>query len=123
MDQRPDRLSNHHVLHEAWAWDSFKAAKQLRDVRSLIPRIPRDIHTDLHEACPHVPILGAHALLGVQRHFEPTGFVLDDMDGLMSAIEKASRNPRAHMLERDLAGLAIEAIELQRPFIKEGLIR
>jgi hypothetical protein len=118
-----NRLSNHHILHEAWAWNSNIRAKELRDTRSLIPRIPRDVHDELHEACPHVPILGSYALAATVKHFEPTGDTMRDMDGVMSAIERASRHPRAHMIERDLAGLAIEAIDLQRPYIRKGLIR
>jgi hypothetical protein len=118
-----NRLSNHHIMHERFAWTSRPEAKELRDTRSLIPRIPRDIHDELHIQCPHVPLLGSYALQNVARLFEPTGRTLDDMDGLMSAIERASRHPRAHMIERDLAGLAIEAIDLQRPFVRKGLIR
>ncbi len=116
-------MSRHHILHERFAWTARGEAKRLRDTQSLIPRIDRELHDELHLACPHVPLLGSHALQAVNHIFEPTGNTMDDMDGLMSAIERASRHPRAHMIERDLAGLAIEAIDLQRPFIKKGLSR
>lgn len=115
--------SRHHVLHEAWTWTARPDAKHLRDTPALIPRIPRDIHDELHENSPHVPILGSYALRSVAGLFHTSGDTLKDMDELMSCIERASRNPRAHMIERDLAGLAIEAIELQRPYIIKGITR
>lgn len=115
--------SRHHIMHEGWAWTARPDAKRLRDTQSLIPRIPRDVHNELHAHCPHVPLLGSYALRSINSIFVPTGDTLKDMDEIMSCIERASRNPRAHMVERDLAGLAIEAIDLQRPYIKKGLTR
>jgi hypothetical protein len=41
------------------------------------------------------------------------------MDNLMLAIEKAGNHPRAHIVEKKLAELAVWAIDLQRPFIAE----
>jgi hypothetical protein len=116
-------LSRHHILHERWSWTARPDAKRLRDTPSLIPNIPRDIHDELHDKCPHVPLLGSYALRNVAGIYVPTGDTLKDMDGLMSCIERASRNPRAHLIERDLAGLAIEAIDMQRPYIIGGLTR
>lgn len=117
-----DRMSRHHILHEHTAWASRGDARDLRNTQSLIPRIPTEVHRELHEQCPHVPLLGSYALRAINNDlFVPTGRTLQDMDGLMSAIERASRHPRVHMIERDLAGLAIEAIDLQRPFIRKGL--
>ena len=114
-------MSAHHILHERVAWDSRKESKSLRDTHSLIPRIDRKLHDELHQACPHVPLLGSYALQHVRREFEPTGNTLQDMDGLMNAIESASRHPKAHEIERNLAEFDISAIDLQRPFIRYAM--
>lgn len=119
------RNNRHHVLHEEWTWNANKWAHDLRVTPSLVVTMPTEIHRELHAACPHVPILGSYALQAVNRLFVPSHNrdTLKDMDSLQVAIDKASKSPRAHMLERDLAGLAIEAIDLQKPFIREGIIR
>lgn len=98
-------------------------ATKLRGIPSLIPTIDREVHEELHRECPPVPLLGAHALRGVLNRFTPTNDVLRDMDGLMSAIEQSTRDYRFHPIERELAGLAIEAIDLQRPYIIDGIVR
>lgn len=53
--------------------------------------------------------------------FKPTGDTFRDIEGLMWAFEDTGRRPKAHPIERELADLAIEAVDLQRPFIREGL--
>lgn len=116
-------MSRHHILFEASAYNSRPEARALRTTHSLIPRIDRDIHDDLHTFCPSVPLLGSQALLKVCEYFNPTGDTMRDMDGLMSAIERSTRSRSFHPLERDLGGLAIESIETQRPYIEKGLTR
>lgn len=44
------------------------------------------------------------------------------MDELCYAIGQAAKHPLLHDIERAQAELTIEAIELQRPFIQEGLV-
>lgn len=113
----------HHILHHRQEWSLRPYARQLRETPSLIPRIDRDAHESLHANCPPVPLLGHYALMGTVARFQPTGDTLRDISGLQSAMEQATRSSRFHPIERDLAGLAIEALDLQIPFIKEGLIR
>lgn len=112
----------HHILNPRLEWSLRPAARRLRGMPALIPRIDREAHEALHEHCPPVPLLGVYALMGTLERFEPTGYVPDDMDLLMQSIEKATRHRKVFALERDLAGLAIEAIELQRPYIIQGLV-
>lgn len=113
-------MSKHHILHERASWSARPEFKQLRGTPSLIPRIDRDVHDALHAHCPAVPILGSHAMRRVNMLFEPTGDTFEDIDGLSRAFDKATKHPRAHQLERDLAGLAIETMRLQIPYIREG---
>ena len=116
-------MSRHHILHERASWNARPEFKQLRGTPSLIPRIDRDVHDDLHANCPAVPILGSYAMRRVNMLFEPSGNTFEDIDRLSSAFDRATRHPRAHQLERDLAGVAIETIRLQIPYLKDGLWR
>lgn len=113
----------HHIINPRAEWTLRPAGREIRNTQSLIPRIDREIHEAIHDECPPVPLLCYNALKLTVQKFEPVHNTLKDMDNLMSAIEQATRHPRTHPIERDLAGLAIEAIDLQRPYIMEGLIR
>lgn len=45
---------------------------------------------------------------------------LGNLDNYMRSIEEASKHHRASDLERDMAGLTMFALDLQRPYIKSG---
>lgn len=113
----------HHILNSRVEWTLRPHAAKLRGTPSLIPTLDREVHEELHRECPPVPLLGAYALRGTLERFVPTHDVLRDMDGLMEAIERSSRHRMVHPIERDLAGLAIEAIDMQRPYIIDGIIK
>ena len=81
----------------------------------------REVHEELHKNTPGVPLLGYRALQLVNREFIPSDTVLRSIDNLMKAFEIASRHPRAHPIDRDLAMLAVEAVELQRSYVRRGL--
>jgi len=108
----------HHILHNKQEWSLRPEAKALRETPSLIPRIDRDVHNEIHRVCPPVPILGFHALRRTIREFQPTPELFSSMDNLMFAMEAAARDPRSHKIESDLAMLAVQAIDLQRPILK-----
>jgi len=79
-------------------------------------------HTALHKAVSVVPLPDRHTIQRVASDFIPVrGDYLATMEALMESIDKASRHHRTQPLERDLACLAMRAIELQMPFVAEGL--
>lgn len=112
----------HHILNTRAHWLSSNEAKQLRNEKSLVPRIYRCIHNDLHAECPAVPLLGYHTLRRTLNEFYPQRETLPSIDNLLFAIDLAADHPKAHPIERQLASLAMQAIELQKPFIREGLV-
>lgn len=113
------RKDKHHIVHYGLEWSLRPQAKQIRETPSLIPETPRDFHDYIHESVPAIPLLGYHALLHTLSRFEPTNDTIQTLDSLMTAIEYAEHHPKAHDIERDLARLAINALDLQRPFILE----
>lgn len=112
----------HHILHLRQEWTLRSNAERLRESPPLVPEIPRDIHEEIHANVPPVPLLGHHALAHIVKAYEPVrGDTLTSMDNLLFAMEAAARHERAHPIERNLAELAIQAVDLQRPYIREGL--
>jgi hypothetical protein len=114
-------IHGHHIVHPAKEWTLRPEAQRIRETKSLIPRLDPEVHNRLHRNSSPIPVLGYHALQIVQREFEPTEFVLETVDALEYAIEQAGKHPRAYRVERGVARLAIEAIEMQRPFLEEAL--
>lgn len=112
------RPSSHHLLFERWGWSAREEAQYLRTTPTLIPRIDREVHNALHEACPPVPLLGAYTLRTVASLFEPKQTTLGSIDSLSVAIKEASKNKNAHYIERELCELAVRALRLQIPFLR-----
>lgn len=47
---------------------------------------------------------------------------MQTMDEVCYAIDKAAEHPSVHPIERGVAELAIQAVQIQKPFIEEGLV-
>lgn len=112
---------SHHLLHHRQEWSLRPEAAAIREHPSLIPRMNRELHEELHRKCPPVPLLGFYALKRTLSVWRPQQNVLDSLDGLVVAIEDAARHEKSHPIESELAHLAISALELQRPFIELSL--
>lgn len=111
-------LERHHILFNKRAWTSYREAETLREERSLIVPLEHDAHKELHKNVPIVPLLGYYGLVAVRNNFEAGSDPLESIDNLQLVIEKAKKHPRAHSIEKSLAELAIEALELQKQFIE-----
>lgn len=116
-------MSRHHLLFEKANWNATEPGRKLRITPSLIPRIDRDVHTELHDNTASIPVLGHSAMLGVLMRFHPTGDTLKDMDYFALALDRATKTPRAHQSERDIAGIAIEEFLSQKQYVIEGMLR
>jgi hypothetical protein len=88
----------------------------------LIAVLDTDTHRALHRACPGVPPPDIFTAQRIRRdyvgHHDPNVAV----ERYMRAVESAIQSPKNHPIERALAELTIMAVDLQRPFIREGLI-
>lgn len=111
----------HHILHERYVWNSRPESAALRAEQSLIPVIPRRTHDLIHATVPAVPLLPLHGLMRVWSSFEPGHNTMQSVDNLMTTIEQATKHPKMKPLERELCHLAVRAIDLQRPLLREGI--
>lgn len=108
------RRDRHHILHARQEWSLRPEAAALRETPQLIPLIDRDVHDEIHRLAPTVPLLSYHVMKNTVARFEPQPTTVETMDDLMLCIDRAARHPRAHRIERALAHIAIEALEIQR---------
>lgn len=79
--------------------------------------LERSVHQELHRNVPVVPLLSHYTLQAVRTQYDPKTPPEDALDELMLAMERAKGHRKAHKLEKDMADLAIHAIDLQRPYI------
>ena len=113
------KTNRHHILNTKSDWESNSDAKILRLTPILIPEIQIEQQELINQYCPAVPLLGRYALMQTVNEFEPNpNSTLKSVDRLLIAIDHASRHPRAHEIERTLCQLAIQAIEMQKEFLK-----
>lgn len=113
------KADKHHILHERVEWTARPQARSLRERPELVPTIDRDVHDEIHRIAPAVPLLGYYALSRVNGIYRPVrGDTIASLDNLLLAIEDAGKHPKAHRVERGIAGLAIEALETQRAILR-----
>ena len=114
----------HHVLFYDREWSVAPDSASVRQTPELIPPLYRDPHDELHANVPYVPTLGRHLMALVNRDLLVVrGDYIRSIESLMFEIEEKARDRRVSIIEREVAGVAIHAIGLQIPFIREGLIK
>ena len=120
----PEKGNRHHILFPRKLHDAHPDTKALRREQLLIPNMAVIGHTALHAEVAIVPPLDRFTAGRVRRDFYP---VRDNhiatIEELMRSIEIASKHPKTRSIEVENAQVAIHAIELQIPFIREHLIR
>lgn len=116
---------SHHVIHERVPWEVRPSGKFIRRIPALVPYILRDDHETIHRNCPPIPVLGYAALQLVANRMQDHRHEIDTftaLDHLKNSFEYAGRHHRAHPIERELAFLAIEAIETQEPYLRDAIL-
>lgn len=109
---------NHHLLNPRVEWTARPQSTRLREMYTF--SLDRQVHEELHRNTPQVPLIGYYALVRTLRDVNPTKDPLHDIDDLTRAIEQSTKHYRTHPIERELGMLAVEAIQLQKPFILGG---
>jgi len=116
MERKP-RTDKDHLLWTESHWSSTPDAQALRTTPSLIVELDRDDHEEKHRTVPPVPLLGHYAIRRTLNVYEPGRNPVESLDNLLSAIEQSANHPKAHIIEKHLAELAIWALDLQHPFV------
>ena len=82
-----------------------------------------DAHKALHNKVSFVPLPGRHFLHRLEEKFVDDVDPVKRMGNILVAAEHALIHPQMTYIEHDTAELMIEALSLQLPFIREGVIR
>lgn len=115
--------SFHHGLHTRATYDSQESTKRLRANPWLIMPLDEQTHRELHREIPTIPLLSPQMGMLVLREFEPVqGNYVASMYALMGTIGEAIKHPRAKPIEKAIGELTIDALELQIPYMQEGLV-
>ena len=113
--------NRHHALFPRRLHEVNINTRELRRTHSLIPKLQVVGHMALHDTIEFVPPLDRITAAYVMHDFEP---VDDDsiksIEQLMLSIERAANNAKGvGVIGLANAELAVYALELQLPFIKE----
>lgn len=115
MKVKQDR---HHILHTGAEWNLRPETRMLRETPQLVPVIERPIHDEIHRLSPAVPLLSYYVMKQTVSLFEPQATTVETIDNLMMAIDTSGNHYRAHRIERELAQLAIQTLEIQRDILR-----
>ena len=116
------RHNRHHVIHHRVDWTARPESEYIREHPSLIFDMEVPLHNETHRSSPPVPLLGVFALQTIVRDWRPdVRDKLRSLENLQRSIEVAGNHPKAHPIEKSLGYLAIEALDLQKPFLLESL--
>lgn len=111
--------NRHHIIHPRRPHTIYEESKQLRNSRLLIPRLDKDIHEELHQNCPEVPLLGYVALKRTLIAFNSTfaHSSLEAVDNLQFSIDRATKHEG--YVQRELGELAIYSLDMQKQYLEE----
>lgn len=113
----------HHILNPKAAWNSHEATRDLRRTPELIPPMQPEYERAIHANIACVPLLDYTTAFWVRNNFEPVqGNFVATMYQFISTVEDSMKHPKASTLQKTLSALTAQAVELQIPYVKEGLI-
>jgi hypothetical protein len=119
-----ERGNRHHILFPRRLHDAHPDTKELRRNHLLIPNMAVLGHAALHNEIAIVPPLDRFTAGRVLRDFYPVrDNHIKTIEEFMRSIEEATRHPKAREVEILNAQVAIHAIEMQIPYIREYLIQ
>jgi len=84
--------------------------------------IDLDSHYEIHRELSFVPIPDIHMLGRIASNFVRHNDPIKKYDLFLSNIEEAIDHPRATSLEQEVGRLTLLALEIQRPYLVQGLI-
>lgn len=117
------KKNGHHLLFDRPLWELQKPSRSLRRTPELIFPMYEEPHGDLHRKIGCVPVMNYIMAERVSQRFEPVvGDRFKSVDKLLFALEATALHYRDRPVEHELLNLVALAIDLQRPYIREGLI-
>ena len=119
--RQPMTENRHHILFCRRSFEADMANHYLRNKVGLIVLMDVGIHRELHQDLPEVPPLGRYLASLVRNELKYDPNPLRAVDTFQRAVDTQMEHPRVHRLEREMAELTLAHIDLQLPYIREGI--
>lgn len=114
-----NRLTEHHVMFPNRLWRTQSILRTIKDDIGLKIKMPRDVHTNLHEHVPIVPPLDNFMATRAYDGYVPMySNPVRSIENFMMSIERVVAMPSLSKIQKDIGNVAINALEAQIPFIK-----
>jgi hypothetical protein len=118
----PPGIRPHHTQFTQATMEAVPALRCLRNNHWNKPPIEDAPHIALHNFIATVPLLDQYSAQRVHRDFVVVeGDYIATLYSLIRTIDQSLRHHRTTELERNVGSLTMQALEMQVPFIKEGL--
>lgn len=122
--QRAGKIEAHHVLFPRKWWTLYEPYQRTRETGLLIPKIDAITHNALHRTVTVVPVPDFQTMSRVAKDFIP---LRDDpigsVEALRDSFDRVTQYEGTNSLQRNLAGLTMNALDLQLKFIMDGLVK
>jgi hypothetical protein len=119
---RRNEGQEHHILFSRNQWRANLSTRRLRNLPMLRPPIDAESHRELHKEYAVVPVPCHFMADRVERYFKPVeGDYMKSLDNLIAAFDEAAHYHKTRALERQVGELIVHALEVQRPYIEDGL--
>lgn len=89
----------------------------------MIPPLHAESERLIHAEIAVVPLLDPVSAIHVRKNFEPVeGNFVETMYNFVQAVETTIKHPKSSTLQRALGALTAQAVEMQIPYVQDGLI-
>ena len=118
----------HHVLFHNKAWNSNPDAARLRNNHGILIPMYVGPHDELHNVVHYVPLLDSYHAYEVDKQFDrsiqsdPLGNIQRLLEAMRYVLD-TDQYVRNNDISRGVGELAILAVQIQIPFIEDGLYR
>lgn len=118
----PEGIRPHHTQFTQRTMEAVPALKCLRNNHWNKPPLEDQPHIQLHRDIATVPLLDQYTAQRVHSMFVPVeGDYIGTLYSLVRTIDEALKHHRVTELERGVGQLTMQALEMQVPYIREGL--
>lgn len=115
--------TRHHILFEKALWMARPESRRVRTNGGLIVKLGQAEHTALHQTVSNVPPPNIYMARYMANEFYSDGDIFENIDRLCHVIDGSIQHPKTSLIDKQIGALMIEAVELQVPFIREGVCR
>ena len=117
-----NKVEKHHILYPNRIWTAFDSGRRLRQTPELIVPMYKTAHTHLHAVLEQVPLPDTYMLDYIVKNYEPVhDNFIKSIYALQNILHEATNEMRVSDIARMTGEIAVRALEIQIPIIKQGL--